>query len=320
MESKTFINEDKSFHCTFSNPFYLNFLKNDNKLANPSNLNDNLSTSIECNLIYIIYNHILFLADENIISCIKKRSKISIQFEELKNKEDEYINDIIEEIGEENTNNDSSSDVPENILLSNYIDNKKDFDNINDYITFEIYFYFAINGIEYIFPIQTDFLNIKKEYGYDLIKNIVKTINHSNIIIVNNSIKYNVSLKDNEDENKKEFYINNYELRQCKKKNMMPKHDLPAYSPNSLLEKISNQKISFISKNSLNIMITEKYDDYNEECPKKDNIYKKSNIDVNIYKNHNCNNIYENPNILSLEKDSKNKNKKCFCKKDCIIM
>ncbi len=60
MESKTFINEDKSFHCTFSNSFYLNFSKNDNKLANPSNLNDNLSTSIECNLIYIIYNHILF--------------------------------------------------------------------------------------------------------------------------------------------------------------------------------------------------------------------------------------------------------------------
>ena len=45
---------------------------------------------------------------------------------------------------------------------------------------------------------------------------------------------------------KKNFILTIYELRQCKKKNMKPKNDLPAYSPNSLLEKISNEKISFI--------------------------------------------------------------------------
>ena len=54
MESKSFINKDISFHCTFPNLLDLNLCKNDNKLINPVNSNDNLSTSIECNSIYII--------------------------------------------------------------------------------------------------------------------------------------------------------------------------------------------------------------------------------------------------------------------------
>ena len=54
MESKSFINEDISFHCTFPNPLDLKFCKNENKLTSPVNSNDNLSTSIECNLIKII--------------------------------------------------------------------------------------------------------------------------------------------------------------------------------------------------------------------------------------------------------------------------
>ena len=71
---------------------------------------------------------------------------------------------------------------------------------------------------EFIFPIQTDFFNIKEEYGYDLIKNIIKKINEKKLIVENNSIKYIISLKDCEDENNKEFYIKNYELKLCKKK------------------------------------------------------------------------------------------------------
>jgi hypothetical protein len=212
--------------------------------------------------------------------CIKKRSKISLQFEQLKYKEIEYDNNIIEETEEGNSNNDSSDDFPENILLSKYNEN-----NLNDYKQFEIYFYCVINGNEYIFPIKTDFLNVKKEYGYDLIKNIVKKINNKNLIVISNSIKYIISLKDIEDDDNNDFYINNYELRYYKKKNMIPKYDLPALSSYYLLEKISNEKISFISKNSLNIMITEKFEDYNEQCPIKEKINKLTNVNINNKQN-----------------------------------
>ena len=77
----------------------------------------------------------------------KKKKQNHIQFEELKNKEDEYIKDITKEMEEENGNNDSSYDVPEKLFLSNYIEN-----NLNDYKQqFEIYFYFSINDMNIFF-------------------------------------------------------------------------------------------------------------------------------------------------------------------------
>ena len=69
--------------------------------------------------------------------------------------------------------------------------------------------------------------------------------------------KYIVSLKDNdfEDEDNKDFYIKNYELKQCTKKTLKPKAHFPGYSPSSLLEDFINERISFVSKNDLNIKL-----------------------------------------------------------------
>jgi hypothetical protein len=55
MESKTFLNEDISFHCTFSNPADLTYLQNDNIKTKSVCFNDNSSTSFTCNLIFILY-------------------------------------------------------------------------------------------------------------------------------------------------------------------------------------------------------------------------------------------------------------------------
>ena len=189
--------------------------------------------------------------------------------------------------------------------LSNYIEN-----SLNNYKQLEIYFYFVINSKEYIFPIQSDSLNIKKDYGYDLIKNIVKKINNNNLIIINNSIKYIVSLKDCEEDNNKNFYINNYELKQCRKQTLIPKQDLPGYSPTSLLENMINEKISFVSKNSLNIMLTEKYE---EEFQRKNNV---NNININTQDNLDY--FFENNN--NIHKKDENKNKENLCRNNCIII
>jgi hypothetical protein len=99
---------------------------------------------------------------------------------------------------------------------------------------------------------------------------------------------------------------------------MMPKYDLPALSSYYLLEKISNERISFISKNSLNIMITEKFEDYNEQCPIKEKI--NTLINVNVNNKQNIKNIFVNPNLLFVQKEKKIKSKKGICKSDCIII
>ena len=129
------------------------------------------------------------------------------------------------------------------------------------YIKFEVYFYFTMGDKEYIFPIQSDLLNINAQYIYELIKNIVEKINEKNIIINYNNFDYIISLKDiedTEDQNNYDFYIKNYELKPCKKKNFLPKTDFPSFSPKSLLKNIENKNVSFIVKNPLNIMIREK--------------------------------------------------------------
>ena len=139
-------------------------------------------------------------------------------------------------------------------------------------IIFEAYFYFTIEDKEFIFPIQSNLFNINAQYIYELIENIVKTINEKNIIINYNNNDYIISLKDledSEDQNNNDFYIENYELKPCKKKNFFPKMDLPSFSPKSLLKNIENKKLSFIVKNPLNIMIREKSEINKEENSNK---------------------------------------------------
>lgn len=128
---------------------------------------------------------------------------------------------------------------------------------------FKVYFYFKINkDNEFVYPMETDFLNIKNQYGYDMINNIIKKINEKKIVININSSNYILSLKDSEEEKNNDFYINNYELRPCNKKDLKPKKDIPSYSSKSLLKDFVNERISFISKYDINIMLMEKYDDY----------------------------------------------------------
>ena len=132
-------------------------------------------------------------------------------------------------------------------------------ENENKVKNYNIYFYLSLDKENsFIFPIKSEYFKINKQYTYELIKNIVKQINNKNIIINFNSKDYIVSLKDIEDDDD-DFYIKNYELKPCKKKNFMPKNDCPSYSSYSLLKNIEKENISFISKLPLNIMIREKY-------------------------------------------------------------
>lgn len=140
---------------------------------------------------------------------------------------------------------------------------KSDFSNNikinNNYLKkYKIYFYLKLNEDKFIFPIITDFFNVNTQYIYDLIKNIVKKINDKNIIINYNNNNYIVSLRDIEDDENLDFYINNYEIKPSKKKKFIPKSDCPSFSSFSLLKNIENENISFISKNTLNIMLREK--------------------------------------------------------------
>ena len=221
----------------------------------------------------------------------RKKSKISIQFEEHENHKKEYNNLIKEELEEENELIDINSEDSDNINDTNNKDNNC-FNNIKQ---FEIYFFLKLNNdIEYVFPVQSDYLNIKEKYGFDLIKNIIRKINDQNIVVENNSAKYIVSLKDCdfEEEDNKDFYTKNYELRQCTKKTLKPKDHFPGYSPSSLLEDIINERISFVSKNDLNIMLTEKFNDYKETNEPKDEIIinYKNNIKEDVKLNSKLNN------------------------------
>ena len=136
--------------------------------------------------------------------------------------------------------------------------NIKDFNIIKKY---KIYFYLKLNNNSYIFPIISDNFFINKQYVYELIKNIVKKINEKNITINFNNNNYIISLRDiEEDDANFEFYIKNYELKPCKKKNCTPKIDCPSFSSSSLLKNIENENISFICKNPLNIMLREQYE------------------------------------------------------------
>ena len=81
---------------------------------------------------------------------------------------------------------------------------------------------------------------------------------------------------------------------------MTPKFDLPQFCPNDSLSNIIKEKISFISKNPLNIMLFNRSIDYNE-----DNYIKKEN---------------KNKNNLKKIKLNTNKKKYNCCFNKCIII
>ena len=144
--------------------------------------------------------------------------------------------------------------------------------NINDYKIknnikkFKVYFYFNLNEKnEYIFPFESDLLNIDNQYGYDLIQNIIKKINNESLVINYDSKDYILSVKENQNDDTKNFYINNFEIRKCQKKTFKPKDDVPPFSPELLLNNILDDTISFICKNNIYIILIEKFDDDIEE-------------------------------------------------------
>ena len=133
---------------------------------------------------------------------------------------------------------------------------------------FIVFFYFTIKNRGFVFRIKSDLFNINKQYAYELIQNIVKKINEKNIIINCEKSKYIISLKDIDDyknNNNKDFYINNYELKQCNKKNFIPNPENQSFSSETLLKNINNKRISFIARNPLNIMLREKEETELEE-------------------------------------------------------
>ena len=151
---------------------------------------------------------------------------------------------------------------------------------------FKVYFYFNLNNKqEYNFCIESDLLNINNQYGYDLIRNIIKKINNESIIINNDSKRFIISLKDceNEDNN---IYINNFELRKCKKNTLKPNKELPPFSSNLLLNNIIDDNISLICKNNIFIMLSEKYNDI-EEVKYNDDFFE--NYEENVDKIQNLN-------------------------------
>ena len=196
---------------------------------------------------------------------------------------------------------------------TNYLSNNLIINNcFTIYKQFKIYFYISINKNEFILKIKSDYFNINEQYIYELIKNIVKIINNKKFIVKNNSNNYIISLKDSEEENDIDFYINNYEIKQYKNKSMLLKNELPAYSSNSLLDIIPNEKISFVSKNPLNIMLIEKYDDCKLKNEKNDlfnNIVEKSE-DFEIFD--------VNKKIINKKNRKKNKHGICLC--SCVII
>jgi hypothetical protein len=129
---------------------------------------------------------------------------------------------------------------------------------------FKVYFFFNLNKKqEYIIYLESDLLNINNQYGYDLIKNIIKKINKESIVINFESNRFALSLKDCEYEDKN-FYINNFEIRKCKKKTCKPNKEFPPFSLNSLLKNLIDDKVSLICKDNIYIMLIEKYNDIEE--------------------------------------------------------
>jgi hypothetical protein len=201
--------------------------------------------------------------------------------EELKKEKKEYEEFVNEEFDEED---EFSDQFGENDIISFGTTNISD---INLMKKFKVYFYINLNQKhEYNFFIESDLLNINNQYGYDLIKNIIKKINNESLVINNDSKNFIMSLKDceNEDDN---FYINNFELRKCKKKTLKPNKELPPFSSKLLLNSIIDDNISLICKNNIYIMLIEKYNDIDEKKYDNDGFFENHEQIVNKIKDLN---------------------------------
>lgn len=171
---------------------------------------------------------------------LKNREEINITSDE-----DEYLSDIEDE---------------NNIIKQekNFIENSNKIKNVIIIKKYKVKFYFDFNKNKKItIPINTDNFNINESYGYDLIKNIIKKINSSNFIIKDDkNIKYTISLKDIDDDDNIDFYINNYEIKPFES---WKKKDNTNYCSKSLLKSFYDENISFYSKNPLNIMLMKQF-------------------------------------------------------------
>ena len=186
---------------------------------------------------------------------IERKSKLSIKLNSMTEYK-KYIEEQVEDLADNDIINDE--DLLNNEEYYHYVNNTE---MALSNKKFEVICYIKVNNMEFRFPIRSDSLNIKKQYTYELIRNIVYKINHQKAIIKDNSNKYILSLRDTDEEDKINFYINNYELRLFNKENNLPNYDLPSINPTSLLKQISNELICFIPKNSVNIMLIKYYDD-----------------------------------------------------------
>ena len=246
-----------------------------------------------------------------------------MQFEELAKEIKEYDKLMKEEFEEENLY--EEFELEENNNIINY--NPDIIIKKNNYKKFIINFYFKLNeNKEFTFPIESDIFDIDNHYVYELIENIIKKINNQSITINNNSNEYIISLKYYENNNKKEFLIQNYELRFCNKKTLKPKFYLPPISSNILLNNIKNENISFICKNSLYIILIEKFEDKNYKYEETiDEIEDKEGEEEEEFEDDE--DEYENENNINKKIKIKiNKNKKydengsCKGKSFCLII
>ena len=179
----------------------------------------------------------------------KRKSKISMKIEENNQKEN-----IEHELDEE----DYFSDFDENCI--SYECHKIN-NNHTEIKKFNIYFFFEYNKRKkYIIPISTESFNANNIHIIELIKYVIYKINNSNIMIKYDDIDYSISLKDLEDddeENEKlEFYNDNYEIKPFE---FWTKDNCPSYSSSSLLSEIKEENLIFVSKNTLNIMLVKKF-------------------------------------------------------------
>jgi len=179
----------------------------------------------------------------------KRKSKISMKIEESNNKEN-----IEQEFNEE----DYFSDFEENCISDEFHEINY---NQTEIKKFNIYFYLQYNKRkQFIIPIGTESFNANSIHIIDLIKYIIYKINNSNIMIKHNDIDYSISLKnlEDDDEEKKqlEFYNDNYEIKPFQ---FWTKNDCPSYDTSSLLSEINEENITFVSKNTLNVMIMKKF-------------------------------------------------------------
>jgi hypothetical protein len=173
-----------------------------------------------------------------------------------------------------------------------------------------VYFYFKLNEkYDFSIPIESDLLDVDIQYGYELIENIINKINNNSININYDCKKYYVSLKNCENNNKN-FYMENYELRPCSKKTLKPKFDSPSFSSSILLNNFIDKNISMVCKNNLYIFLIEKYEEEEDEEDTDNQYYEEDNSN-----NNDLNKLKIKKDISKFDKDDGSN-----CNSNCILI